>query len=84
MKLGWIFQSNILEVIGLPQSDAFFATYPFQMFNVKILTNLPQTALFGNGLVLCLNTFLLCKPIAKKVVAGVQVINDFYIFENGF
>ena len=54
------------------------------MFNVKILTNMPQTALFGNGLVLCLNTFLLCKPIAKKVVAGVQVIDaqNFYIQSN--
>ena len=34
-----------------------------------------QTALAGNGFVLCLNTVLLCRKIARKLVAGVQVNN---------
>jgi hypothetical protein len=36
-----------------------------------------QTALAGSGLVLILGTSLLCKTIARKVVAGVvQVCNQ--------
>ena len=42
--------------------------------NVKILLNMHQTALAGNGLALILDMSLLCKIIAKKVVVYVQVI----------
>ena len=66
------------EILYWPfQNTEIFKTANSQNFlqSVKSLSNMPQAALSGNELVLCLNAFLSRKPIARKVAAGVQVIN---------